>query len=163
MAFVTIEDRTSSIELVCFSGILSKYGIFLNNDSVIAVRGTISVRDEEEPKLIARSVAALVSDTSATKQDKPNHVVPTENISHASSNAPKPHPITKLYLRFSSEDIPVFRRAKAVCSIFNGTIPVIYYFSDTGNYKPSGLYINPTEFVINELRELLGNENVVAR
>lgn len=164
MAFVTLEDRTSSIELVCFSGILSKYGIFLNNDSVIAVRGTISVRDEEEPKLIARSVAALVPDTSATKQDKPNQpAVPTENTSHTSSNAPKMRPIAKLYLRFLSEDIPVFRRAKAVCSIFNGTIPVIYYFSDTGNYKPSGLYINPTEFVINELRELLGNENVVAR
>jgi len=57
----------------------------------------------------------------------------------------------------------MFRRAKAVCEIFTGAVPVIYYFSDTKEYKPSGLFLNPTDYILGELRELLGEENVVIR
>ena len=175
MAFVTLEDRTSSMELICFQQSLLKYGAFLIYDSVIAVSGTLSVRDEDEPKLLVSRVVPLVPDSDAAglqnlerPQTEPSpHPVqqPQQNPSSASAAVPTqiPRTITKIYLRAAGESDPMFRRAKAVCSIFSGPVPVIFYFSETKEYKPSGLFIQPTDFVIGELKELLGGENVVVR
>jgi DNA polymerase-3 subunit alpha len=163
MAFITLEDRTSSMELICFQRPLQKYGAFLIPDSVIAVSGTLSVRDEDEPKLLAERVVPLIPDTDTAglqnlQTPKPvSAPVPVENT------PPKPRIITKIYLRAKDESETMFRRAKAVCSIFSGAVPVIFYFNDSKEYKPSGLFLNPTEFVIGELKELLGDENVVIR
>ncbi len=170
MAFVTLEDRTSSMELLCFPYVFSKYGAFLNVDSVVAVSGTISLRDEDEPKLIAENIVPLISDREelddgTIRQMNAQSVHQTSGQTEASAvrtSAP-PRTIKKIYIRVANEDDPMFKRARAVCSIFTGNIPVIYYFSDTASYAQSGLFIAPTEFVIGELRELLGSENVVAR
>lgn len=174
MAFVSLEDRTSSMELICFQRTLLKYGAFLVCDSVIAVSGTLSVRDEDEPKLLVDRVVPLIADAdtaglqSLERPQQPEAVSSQIHQTVAPDPVPaeppqRPRIITKLYLRTVYETDPMFKRAKAVCSIFSGAVPVIYYFSDTKEYKPSGLFLNPTEFVIGELKELLGDENVVVR
>ena len=171
MAFITLEDRTSSMELICFQRPLLKYGAFLVADSVLAVSGTLSVRDEDEPKLLAERVIPLIPDTDTAglqnlqqPQQKDSPAPGQQTVSPASEiSPPKPRVITKIYLRAKNETEPMFRRAKAVCSIFSGAVPVIFYFNDSREYKPSGLFLNPTEFVLGELKELLGDENVVIR
>ena len=172
MAFVTLEDRTGSMELICFQRTLMKYGAFLINDSVVAVSGTLSVRDEDEPKLLVDRVIPLVPDSDSAGLQNLQHLQPQSRTAVQSRTAaaaiptgttPTPRIINKIYLRAADEADPMFRRAKAVCEIFTGAVPVIFYFNSTKEYKPSGLFLNPTEFVLVELNELLGEENVVVR
>lgn len=172
MAFVTLEDRTTSMEIICFQRALMKYGAFLIYDSVVAVSGTLSVREEDEPKLLVDRVVPLIPDSDSAGLQNLNHsqteaapqVLPSNPNPASAANIPqKPRIITKIYLRAEDEANPMFRRAKAVCEIFSGAVPVIYYFRTTKEYKPSGLFLNPTEFIIDELKELLGDENVVVR
>ncbi len=174
MAFITLEDRTGSMELICFQRVLMKYGAFLTTDAVVAVSGQLGVRDEDEPKLLADRVVLLIPDSDETAlqnlrntQTQPSVSAPppqTQNVPQTSAPTRQPpRIITKIYLRATSENDPMFRRARAVCEIFTGAVPVIFYFSDTKEYKPSGLFLNPTAFVLGELTELLGAENVVVR
>ena len=168
MAFVTLEDRSSSMELVCFPKTLLKYGAFLITDAVVAVSGLLSVREDEEPKLLADKIAVLVPDADSAGLQNLMQLSSEPTASPGPSPktpavSPRPRIISKLYLRAANQEDPMFRRAKAICEIFTGAVPVIYYFSDTKEYKPSGLFLNPTEYILEELKELLGDENVVIR
>ncbi|MGN1346371.1 MAG: DNA polymerase III subunit alpha, partial [Eubacteriales bacterium] len=162
MAFVTLEDRTASMEIVCFQRVLTKYGAFLTVDSVVAVSGMLSVREEEEPKLLADQVLPLMADSESLETKKQSPEAPA-NHPPVSAAPQRPRVITKIYLRAAGENDPMFRRARAVCEIFSGAVPVTFYFSDTKEYRPSGLFLNPTDSILGELRELLGGENVVVR
>ena len=62
MAFVTVEDYSSSIEMLVFPKTLQKYGYLLTYDSAIAVSGTLSIREEEDVKLLCDEIIPLVSD-----------------------------------------------------------------------------------------------------
>lgn len=52
MAYVTLEDGTGAIEMLCFTRTLEQYGSYLQEGQVIYVTGTLSVRDEKAPQLM---------------------------------------------------------------------------------------------------------------
>ena len=52
MAYVTLEDGTGAIEMLCFTRALEQYGSYLQEGQVIYVTGTLSVRDEKAPQLM---------------------------------------------------------------------------------------------------------------
>ena len=62
-----------------------------------------------------------------------------------------------------SLDSDEFLKAKNLVEIFEGTIPVIFYNSSTKEYCPSGLAFDATDYTINQLKSLLGDENVVLK
>ncbi|MBQ8368424.1 MAG: hypothetical protein IJY35_00415, partial [Clostridia bacterium] len=165
MAFIQLEDRTSSIEMLCFPKTLAKFGHLLTFDSVIAVTGTISAREDEDVKLLCDRVTALIPDSEADRLNEiqPEPAPQTPKSAAVQSPAPAQKPVTKIFLRVPDENSQEFRRAKAVCGIFDGPVPVYFYSMATKAYLSSGLGIAPTEFVIGELTELLGGENVALR
>lgn len=59
MAFVTIEDMTSGMEVIVFPKVLSACDSFLGSDMPVVVRGRISLKEDEEPKLIAAEITPL--------------------------------------------------------------------------------------------------------
>ncbi|MFI3226682.1 MAG: DNA polymerase III subunit alpha [Clostridia bacterium] len=59
MAYVQLEDLTSSIELVMFSNVLTASGSYIKNDQLIAVSGRINAKEDEAPKIICNSVQPL--------------------------------------------------------------------------------------------------------
>ncbi|MBQ3814808.1 MAG: hypothetical protein II836_02030, partial [Clostridia bacterium] len=69
----------------------------------------------------------------------------------------------KIYLRVPSEESEEYRRARAFCAIFSGYIPATFYSAAKNEYLKPPVGIQPSPFVLNELRELLGEENVVCR
>lgn len=171
MAFVTIEDHSSSIEMLCFPKIVSKFGHLLTYDSVIAVRGTLSVREDEDVKLLADNIVPLMPDNEAEKLDS---IKTIRESSYERSNKNQPQTarqtekpaasiIRKVYLRIAGEDSAEYRRARAICEIFDGVIPAIFYFSDKKEYLTTPIHINPTRFVLDELKEMLGEDNVVIK
>ena len=71
MAFITLEDRTGEIEIIVFSKTFSEYAALLVPDAVISVYGEISVREDEEPKLIMRAAAPMRPNGKYTERPSP--------------------------------------------------------------------------------------------
>ncbi len=169
MAFVMLEDRTSSIELLIFPKVLAKFGHLLTYDSVIAVSGNVSVREDEDVKILVDRIIGLVSDSQTEELQHAETLSPMkyeQKQSTASPTAAKTEPkqeIRKIYIRIPSTSSSAYKRAHALCGIFEGYTPVSFYSEDTGKYLKPPMMIEPKPFVLNELREIVGDENLVLR
>lgn len=171
MAFITLEDRTGEIELIVFPKTYTEYMSLFNPDAVIAVYGEITVRDEEDPKIILKAAAPMRSNDRYTHRQSP--FAELENAPQKRYQRPVPEvvvpkttskPITKLFLRVSSTDSKEAKKAINLIGIFDGSIPVIFYETEKAKYvQRADLKIDATPFVISELKKLLGDTNVVEK
>ena len=154
MAFVTVEDGSASIELVVFPKVLSKFGHLLTTDSIIAVTGKISAKDDEDPKILMEEGIFLSQNGNAPAY--PRSMAPRPKVKDISQ--------MKLYLRLPSLESTEFLRVSAFLSIFKGSVPVVIYDSKTGKasaLKGAGALVN--DFTVAELSEILGDANVVIK
>ena len=154
MAFVTVEDGTSSVEIVVFSKVLAAYGHMLTVDAPITVVGRLSIKDDEDPKILM-SEAAFLSKNKETPLFPPSR---TPKVTKKDINS------LKLYLKIPSEESGEFSRVMAFLSIFKGTVPVVIYNDKTKKASAltgSGAAVN--EFTVAELREILGDDAVVIK
>ncbi len=145
MAYVTLEDDTGSMELLCFSRVLGQYGGCLSENTAVLVKGKISVRDEKEPQLMTDSA------------------IPLED---AGSEAPEAQPIPQreiktLYLRLDSLGSRQDRRIRAILQMFPGATQTVLFYADSRQRVGIGCLMDP--LLLQELTERLGKENVVAK
>ena len=165
MAYVTAEDLTGSTEILVFSSVLDQYSALLKPGKVDVFRVRVSVKEDEGGTLICQSVAAAAGFDPATALKATGRQSPPER-----EETPQP-PVTvqenakKLYLRVPSMSSGTFRGVKAVLSIFEGRTPVVIYDEEKKQYlrAPDSLRTDPSEYVINELRERLGSDNVILK
>ena len=76
----------------------------------------------------------------------------------------EPREIKKVFLKVSSQDADDCFKAVKMCSIFNGDVPVILYYSDQKRYDfQSGLRIICDHNLIRGLKGLLGEQSVVLK
>ena len=143
MAYVTLEDDTGSLELLVFSRVLEQYGDCLAENRAVVVEGKLSVRDEKDPQILV------------------NRAVPIEDFEAAAPAGRTETRGRKLYLRLAGETQPPYPKVKAVLHMFPGKMPAVLYFADTG--LRLGTSCLPDEDLFQELRELLGTENVVIK
>ena len=154
MAYATVEDDTASIELLCFSRTLEKYGRLLGEGSAVLIQGKLSVRDEKPPQIICDEVRSLTG--------------------HQSGGGPGPEPAAPerqgrpgvqvlegkvLWLRVPSKSHPALAHINRVISMFPGQTPARLVFTDTG--KRMGTTCLLGKSLVEELVEALGKENVV--
>ena len=59
MAFVTLEDLYGSMELLVFPKIYSQYTGLLTEDSVVIVKGRLSLREDDTPKILPESILSI--------------------------------------------------------------------------------------------------------
>lgn len=104
---------------------------------------------------------------------------PDRSRSLPNATAPAPHPqnrqpegvpaasasAQKLYLRVENMDAKACKKAILLCEIFSeGAVQVIFFDRSTGKYvKGRDLTVLASPFVLGELSEILGKENVVLR
>ena len=62
MAFVTIEDASGSFELIVFPRTFEESRVLLRENEVLLIQGTLSLREGEDPKVIAEKIVALEPD-----------------------------------------------------------------------------------------------------
>ncbi len=178
MAFVTVEDQSGEIECVCFPKKLLQYGHLLTLDAALVLHGSISVRGDDRISLLLADALPLRDNASFTSEansaDSPcvsanvSDMPPVPNVppeeletGYIEQNVPV---IRKLYLRVDSTDSVPYMRSRAFCAIFQGSIPVIFYFRDCAAYaKPPYPTVAPTPFVLDALQEICGADNVVIR
>ena len=153
MAYATVEDDTASIELLCFSRTLEKYGRLLGEGSAVLIQGKLSVRDEKPPQILCDEVRSLTGHQSGGPGPEPS--VPERQ------GRPGVQVLEGkvLWLRVPSKSHPALAHINRVISMFPGQTPARLVFTDTG--KRMGTTCLLGRSLVEELVEALGKENVV--
>ena len=148
MAYVTLEDGTGAIEMLCFTRALEQYGSYLQEGQVIYVTGTLSVRDEKAPQLMCDFARPLNANFST------GTVAPAQ--------APQQRTGQTLYLRLPSVDGPEMAILRKILYMFEGKENnVRIRVLDTG--KLIGTTCDLHTSLVSDLEERFGKENVVVK
>ena len=59
MAFIKLEDLTDTIEVIVFPKTLDKVKEVLKLDSLVVIKGRVSIKEDEIPKLICETIEPL--------------------------------------------------------------------------------------------------------
>jgi DNA polymerase-3 subunit alpha len=157
MAFVRLEDRYGEIETIIFPKVYAQSCQNIRIDAAVFVDGTVSLKEDEPPRVLANFVEALADNAVMAKRKAILSETPVKPTAKA------PAPASKLYLRVPSLTCKEYLKAKNIVDIFDGSVKVIFYDRETSSYSnyPSG--ISATKYILSELQEILGNENVVLK
>ena len=164
MAFVEAEDRFGSCEVIVFPNVLSLCSGSLYVGAAVEIDGTVSIKENEEPKVIADRIVALpspdqlrASQSTAPKQDK----TPVQRP----EKAPIPQGEEKVYFRIPNLECEQYRKIKNLLELFPGQTKTVFYLTDTGQkmLAPRSLWITPNDTLMRELVYQLGADNVRVR
>ena len=162
MAFVEAEDRYGSCEVIVFPNVLEACSSALFVGSVVQIDGTLSMKEEEEPKVIADRITALPA---ADRLEIPRPAPKAAPAPAVRQPEPERSAVTRLYLKVPSFESREYRKAKNLLEIFRGQTQVVFYLSDSRKQflAPSNLWVAPNDTMLAELRFQLGEENVVIK
>ena len=141
MAFLALEDSYGSVEAIVFPKVLSQYTHVLQEGEMVLVKGTLSIREDEKPKLLINSAEPLDNALSDMKKEK------------------------ILYIRFDTNEGDTFSRVREALAPFSGEIEVRLFFEDTKKVVrvPKDLYFNGSLSAIEILKSEFGDTNVVLK
>ena len=185
MCFLTLEDLYGQFEVIVFPNTLEQHADRLIEGSVLLIAGRLSMREEEEPKLIAELIEPLNPDSrqlpqsmrtfnrggrqryngnrSEQKQDLTRKKEVSQPIRTA-VNASDTRPV--LWLRFNGQpDQQDFRRLLATLRYFNGETPVYIYFRPLEQIKhlDKDYWLDASDEVLKILADRYGIENMALR
>jgi len=151
MAFVTLEDIYGSLEVIVFPQMLEKYGELLVEENAVFVDGRISIKEEEQAKIICENVRPIKGREAAQNEDT--------SISRRMGRT------DKIYIRTNMpSEGDEMKSAISLLKYFSGSTPVCFCSTDSsGNVVKMdiGEYnVFICETLINELVERFGSENV---
>lgn len=157
MAFITLEDLYGTIEVVVFPQTLKKFNILLNDDSIILIKGAISI-DDDEAKLIARDI----------KDINEEYRFNSEKISfdtRSNSNKPKNKQMNVRIDTVGDEEL--LMKVFTITRKYPGRDRLVLLPKDQNidmskpiMYKVPGMYINADEELKKELGSLVGKLNI---
>lgn len=177
MAFVTLEDTTGSLEALVFPRILSDFGGIININEAVVLEARISVKEDEELKLIAERFLSIADaeripfnpnftygsgyqkkaqiSTAASRQNQPS--APAAEASKSG--------LSGLFIKVPSEQSAGYKKAMQLLAVFDGLTPLYIYFTDTKKTvkAPTKLWVDTlsgNNYVAEKLGEIIGAENV---
>ena len=175
MAFVKLEDVTGSIEMLVFPQFVTTYGNILVEGNVIDVIGTLSLREEEDAKLLCNKISIApkeVPKQTKTTYSSNNYNAKRNNgggITQSSvqnaSHATKSIKVPTLYIRVLSKESKKFNNAIKIIGQHKGQSPVIIKITESNTQLKANrnLYVNIDNKLIEELKLELGSENIVVK
>lgn len=137
MAFLTLEDAYGSVEALVFPKILERYSHLLQEGDIVLVKGTLSLREDDEPKVLLNSVEPI----------RPKEV----------------HEI--LYLRLDTDTEEIRNKVKLYLEDHRGNMEVRLFFKDTRKILrvPRNLYFDGSEMGLIMLKQAFGKDNVAVK
>ena len=134
MAFISLEDKLGSVELVAFPKVFAEFKKNLAEGTVIVAKGRLQIRDEQDSTVILNHVTELKSNV-------------------------KPR---RLYIRFEKGQTHSEEEILAVLDKYKGYIPVILYDEETKVTKTARAdhFVTISDRLIDELSDILGARNV---
>ena len=134
MAFVTLEDLYGIVEIIVFPIVYQRYNKILDIDNTVIVEGRVSMREEEEPKILADKITPL-----------------TKTLNK------------RLYLKISKgRDINIKEQICPILQEHGGDIPVYLYMEETGEsyLADRRMWVREDTMPLKELHRLLGEQSV---
>jgi DNA polymerase-3 subunit alpha len=132
MAFITVEDLYGTMEVIVFPTVYNRFSGLLEDESMVLINGRISIKEDEQPKIICDDVKPL-----------------------------KKIKIQKLYLKIQKED-SMEASVESLLKFFNGNTPVCLYNEDNKSVKvlEKDYWVDMNDCLMKELKCRLGEENV---
>ncbi len=149
MAFLTLEDTSGSIDCIVFSSLFEKNAMLIQKGRVLLIDGRLSLREDKEPSIVASVIQPCPKES--------------ENTDKRVGGGNNKHKRRGLFLRFKSKADAENRKLTNLLSIFDGNMPVYFYFSDTKEYVclPAKGWIMPDKVLLQEIGRIIGENNVV--
>jgi len=142
MAFVTVEDETGSIEIIIFPNEYQKFQHMFYTDNVVWVKGTLSIREDENPKIILTCSDIVMRDSEYLQMPKS----------------------AKLYLKVASIKLPIVTEITELLKEFDGDTEIIFFDASTKKYvRAADLKIAISDDIIDALKDILGKDNVIIK
>ena len=140
MAFLKLEDEYGSIEVLVFPKILTQFSNILQEENIIVAQGKVSIREDEEPKLLLERAVSL---------DMVNPPAKKETV----------------FIRMNTKNSENFNLYREVALKYPGNGNVCLFFEDTRNSLSASdnMKLMLSEEAVNELKRRFGEENVVVK
>ena len=165
MAFFSVEDRFTSVECIAFPNRYIRESQNIRLDAAVLIEGNAVVREEEKIRIAIQHIIPLENNSRYTPKSKDAmaeaECKSDENVSKEtkkSDDSPK-----RLFLRVPDRECEVFLKAVNLVDIFEGNMGVVFYRCDEKSYFAYSRGVALSEFVVSELRSLLGDENVIIK
>ena len=131
MAFVTIEDLYGECEIIVFDNCYNRYSNYLIEDNLVLVDGKLSIREDDDIKIVASSIRTL------KKQMK-----------------------KILWVNVTNLTIEERKKLKGALRFFSGDrVNISMVIEQNGEQKPAGsIYL--TEEILENLQEIAQKENI---
>jgi len=152
MAYLTLDDGTGSIELLAFQRVIDESGGYMQTESLVLAYGKISDRDEKDPQIVLDALRPI-SDANQITNHKSQ--ITNERLGNV------PQDGKTLFVKLRSEDGPEYERLKLVHMMFPGNERMVIHFEDTKKNVGAKCLIHGA--LLEELKTMLGNKNVVVR
>ncbi len=133
MAFVSLEDLYGRIEMLVFPKVYSIYKSVLNVDEIVVVNASLSIREDEEPKLICESVSKINEDA-----------------------------FTKLFIRINNLAESKLNDIKKILQKHPGKTAVYLFFEETRKTMMASdkLMVKINKSLITQLESVIGAGNI---
>jgi len=148
MAYITLEDDTGDIELLAFARVLDQDGAYIAENNPVVVRGKISVRDEKDPQILVDQI-------------RPVGDLGGSGLPSVEAKQRERAEAQKLYVRLPNEQDPAYAKIRLILTMFPGDEQIVLYLQDADKRLAARCVIHPA--LVDELREMLGAENVVVK
>ncbi|MDD6794218.1 MAG: DNA polymerase III subunit alpha [Clostridiaceae bacterium] len=136
MAFLTLEDLTGSIEVIVFPRTLDKLRHLIQADSLVKIKGRVSIKEDELPKLICETI---------------------DGLEKVNSN--------KVYIRVNNEEEvrKANFELRQIISEYTGNTPIYLFDAEKKKYYrlQQDKWINEDEEILSILRKKYGEKNVI--
>ena len=152
MAYLTLDDSSGSIEMLAFQRSIDESGGYMQVNMPVLVTGSISARDEKDPQIVVNTLRPIQESGAMDRK---------REVREKRAEVGDGRQDSTLFVKLRSEDSPEYERLKLVHMMFPGSERMVIHFSDTKKTVGAKCVIH--EAFINELRESLGDENVVVR
>ncbi|WP_270647275.1 DNA polymerase III subunit alpha [Paeniclostridium hominis] len=136
MAIIELEDLYGVIEVIVFPQVLQKYNTIIQEDKTIYIKGRLSIKEDENAKLIAREIIDM---NESINQEKPT-----------------------LYLKINSiENKDLVNDLISVVTKYKGDNDIYIYAENIKQmYKWNHIKVNINENLINELQNILPRTSI---
>ena len=143
MAFITVEDRFSEIEVIVFARSYKQFSDLITPETAVVIGGTVSLEEGESPKILLSTISPLKTDAEFSEKDTPQ----TEK---------------RIYIKVPSISDPRINNIGRISALNRGNTKIVLFDGQKKKYcAMKDVAVEPSEKVISRLRSIFSEENVV--
>ncbi len=142
MCYVKLEDLKGTLEITFFSNAFAKYRNIIEEDNLVTIKGRINIRDGMAPSAVGEVVILWKDEDESVTKAKQKQ---------------------RLCLRFDTKNPDVYSKVKNSIASYPGETPVVIKCSSSNKVFNYQQQVRINNYLLNELRGIIGNENIVVQ